>query len=88
MDENKLKIKETIERLDLERVRVGSITRNSEFNRYNIEIYGGLNGRGNWDLYLKQIGEIVNCLPEGTINSLNVDNPDDVWVLYVSCGEF
>ncbi len=49
---------------------------------YVAKFYGGLNGRGNWKTYLKDIQKIVTGQKAYIIN-LDVDVPDDVWTLYI-----
>lgn len=48
---------------------------------YEIRIYGGLNGNGNWVDYLVDIENIFKELKDSWLINIDNDVPDDVWVL-------
>ena len=54
----------------------------SEGVHYVAKFYGGLNGRGDWKTYLKDIQKIVTE-QKAYIIKLDVGVPDDVWILYI-----
>lgn len=69
-----------IDSLKLERIDVHSIEQQPE-GHYIATIYGGLNGCGSWDIYVGQIGMIIDSLQGSWIIDLNNDCLDDVWTL-------
>ena len=69
-----------IDSLKLERVRVHSVKKQEE-GHYIATIYGGLNGCGSWELYIRQIGMIIDSLQGSWVINLNNDCLDDVWAL-------
>lgn len=52
-------------------------------DHYIIKLKGGLNGSGNWRNYLKDIQTIIKELKGSYVIDLDVDVPDDVWVVYI-----
>lgn len=69
-----------IDSLRLERVTVHGVEAQPE-GHYIATIYGGLNGCGSWDLYVRQIGMIIDSLQGSWVIDLNNDCLDDVWTL-------
>lgn len=69
-----------IDSLRLERIDVRSVEQQPE-GHYIATIYGGLNGCGSWDLYIRQIGMIIDSLQGSWVIDLNNDCLDDVWTL-------
>lgn len=69
-----------IDSLRLERIDVHSVEQQPE-GHYIATIYGGLNGCGSWDLYIRQIGMIIDSLQGSWVIDLNNDCLDDVWTL-------
>lgn len=69
-----------IDSLKLERIDVRSIEKQEE-GHYIATIYGGLNGCGSWDLYIRQIGMIIDSLQGSWVIDLNNDCLDDLWTL-------
>ena len=55
-----------------------------EKGHYIAVIYGGLNGRGTWNNYLKDIYHLVKQINNCTVVSLDCDVPDDTWKLTLS----
>lgn len=52
-------------------------------DHYVIKMNGGLNGSGNWESYLKDMQAVIKELGECYVIDIEVDVPDDVWVLYI-----
>lgn len=50
---------------------------------YVIKLKGGLNGPGEWESYLKDMRAVVKELGNCYVIDVEVDVPDDVWVLYL-----
>lgn len=69
-----------IDSLQLERVKVHSV-KQQVGGYYIITIYGGLNGCGSWNLYIRQIGMIVDSLRDSWVIEINNDRLDDLWTL-------
>lgn len=69
-----------IDSLRLEKVRVISVEEQKE-SHWIATIYGGLNGNGSWNLYIRQIGMIIDSLQGSWIIDLNNDCLDDLWTL-------
>ena len=69
-----------IDSLQLEKVRVHSVEQQVD-GHYIATIYGGLNGCGNWDLYIRQIGIIIDSLRNSRVIEINNDCLDDLWTL-------
>ena len=69
-----------IDSLRLEKVRVISVEEQKE-GHWIATIYGGFNGNGNWNLYIRQIGMIIDSLQGSWIIDLNNDCLDDLWTL-------
>ena len=69
-----------IDSLRLEKVRVISVEEQKE-GHWIATIYGGFNGNGNWNLYIRQIGMIIDSLHGSWIIDLNNDCLDDLWTL-------
>ena len=73
-----------IEALDLPRVQVHNAELVAD-NIVHLEIYGGFNGHGTWDVYCDQIKAIIGSLKKACVVSLNTDVLDDVWTLDINC---
>lgn len=71
-----------IDELNLERVQVSEVF--EEPDHYLVNIHGGLNGHGNWILYLAQLTRIILAFDHAWILGLEYDAPDDIW--YLSLG--
>lgn len=56
-----------------------------EDNVVIIEIFGGFNGRGTWEIYCDQIKAIVSSLQYACVACLNTDILDDVWTIQINC---
>ena len=69
-----------IDSLQLEKVKVHSVEQQVE-GHYIVTIYGGFNGCGNWDLYIRQIGMIIDSLRNSWVIEINNDYLDDLWTL-------
>ena len=69
-----------IDSLRLEKVRVISVEEQKE-GHWIATIYGGFNGNGNWNLYIRQIEMIIDSLQGSWIIDLNNDCLDDLWTL-------
>lgn len=69
-----------LDSLKLERIRIISVEKQPE-GHYIATIYGGLNGCGSWDLYIRQIGMIIDSLQGSWVIDLNNDCLDDLWTL-------
>ena len=69
-----------IDSLRLDRIDVHSVEQ-QKGSHYIATIYGGLNGPGRWESYLRQIGIIISSLPGSWIIDLVNDCLDDVWTL-------
>lgn len=69
-----------IDSLRLEKVRVISVEEQKE-GHWIATIYGGFNGNGSWNLYIRQIGMIIDSLQGSWIIDLNNDCLDDLWTL-------
>jgi hypothetical protein len=52
-------------------------------DHYVIKLNGGLNGSGNWESYLKDMQVVIKELGDCYVIDIEVDVPDDVWVLYI-----
>ncbi len=52
-------------------------------DHYIIKLYGGLNGSGKWETYLKDMQAVVKELDGCYVVDVEVDVPDDVWTLYL-----
>ncbi len=52
-------------------------------DHYIIKLYGGLNGSGKWESYLKDMQAVVKELGDCYVIGVEVDVPDDVWTLYL-----
>ena len=52
-------------------------------DHYVIKLKGGLNGSGNWESYLKDMQAVIKELGNCYVIDIEVDVPDDVWVLYI-----
>jgi hypothetical protein len=68
-----------IDSLQLTRVTVEKIEQTKGI--YVATIIGGLNGRGDWSFYIRQIQKIIDSLPGSWIVDLDCDNLDDLWYL-------
>lgn len=73
-----------IDSLDLFRVHLHRAQLVAD-NIVQLEIFGGFNGNGTWDVYCDQIKTIVESLRQACIVSLNTDILDDVWTLEINC---
>lgn len=73
-----------IDALELPRVYLNK-AHLEEDNFVTLEIFGGFNGNGTWDVYCDQIKTIVNSLQYACVASLNTDILDDVWTLQINC---
>lgn len=73
-----------IDALDLCRVHLNK-ARLVDNNVIELEIFGGFNGRGTWDVYCDQIKSIINSLRYAWVTSLETDTLDDVWTLKINC---
>ena len=69
-----------IDSLRLEKVKVHSVKQQTE-GHYIITIYGGFNGHGNWNLYIRQIGMIIDSLQGSWVIEIHNDCLDDLWTL-------
>lgn len=69
-----------IDSLRLEKVRVISVEEQKE-GHWIATIYGGFNGNGSWNLYIRQIEMIIDSLQGSWIIDLNNDCLDDLWTL-------
>ena len=61
------------------------------FSHKIIEVKGGLNGWGDWSVYLADLLTLLNFL-KGTfrdawIIDLDINNPSDIWVVYIGVQE-
>lgn len=80
MNDIPIYIRGWIDSLKLERVNVDSVEKQKE-GHYIATIYGGLNGPGSWEVYLRQICMIVDSLSSSWVIDLINDCLDDVWTL-------
>lgn len=69
-----------IDSLKLERIDVHSVEKQPE-GHYIATIYGGLNGPGSWEVYIRQICMIVDSLSGSWVIDLINDCLDDIWTL-------
>lgn len=69
-----------IDSLRLEKIRVISVEEQKE-GHWIATIYGGFNGNGSWNLYIRQIEMILDSLQGSWIIDLNNDCLDDLWTL-------
>ena len=69
-----------IDSLQLEKVRVHSVEQQAE-GYYIVTISGGSNGRGNWNLYIRQIGMIIDSLRNSWVIEITDNYLDDIWTL-------
>ena len=65
--------------LNLKNIKIQAITDHD--SHYVLEINGGLNGSGNWKMYLTQLQSIVDAFEEAYIIDLSYDCIDDIWYL-------
>ena len=65
--------------LDLKNIKIQSIREYD--SHYVLTINGGLNGSGNWKMYLTQLQSIVEAFEEAYIIDLSYDCLDDIWYL-------
>ena len=69
-----------IDSLRLKKVKVHSVKQQTE-GHYIVTIYGGLNGGGSWNLYIRQIGMIIDSLQGSWVIEIHNDCLDDLWTL-------
>ena len=69
-----------IDSLRLKKVKVHSVEQQTE-GHYIVTINGGLNGRGSWNLYIRQIGMIIDSLQGSWVIEIHNDCLDDLWTL-------
>lgn len=76
------KVKEIVQVFESSRLSVGEIKKEKE-GYFLIEIYGGLNGWGNWINYFNDLRNLTvefdNNFSEVWLTGLKVDCLDDVW---------
>ena len=83
-------IRQTVEKLipntdsaiSIKRINLGDIL-DPETRHYIITLYGGLNGRGKFFDYLRDVQYIVSHLKDAWLIDWINDCPDDVWVLRI-----
>lgn len=80
MNDIPMYIRGWIDSLHLERVRVHSVEEQEE-GHWIATIYGGFNGNGSWDLYIRQIGMIIDSLQGSWVINIEKDCLDDLWTL-------
>ncbi len=79
-EEIRLYVAGWIDSLHLDRVRLNSVEEQAE-GHYIATIYGGFNGSGSWDLYIRQIGMIIDSLSGSWVIEVINDCLDDLWTL-------
>ena len=75
------KVKEIVEVFESSRLSIGEIKK--EDNYYLVEVYGGLNGWGNWINYFNDLRNLTvefdNNFSKVWLTNMIIDCLDDVW---------